>query len=335
MKFSRYLLLVLLAAGCLMPQGCKKQEKDPEYMNGTLSLRVPTFVSPGYSKTFMIDTLMTVSRPDGGTVGYYFYNSDSGIGDTLVTANGEVRKRYYEFTVPEGTLGAITLYLFAFAPSDANYYNTSTAVTCASVLGGLDGNGTITGFDTTTGTLFVDTRDGREYYSVEAGGNTWMQENLAWRGSGSPYLACDAMSDVFGHYYTWDEAKEACPEGWRLPADADWAALLDGAEAGTDIQGLAGKVMGNLYFNDSRLWPYWREVNITNELKLSIMPTGYAVVGEGRRYYSGVSEYAVFWTADESEDEGVIRYIYQDKDIVYRALMPKDEFAATVRCVKE
>ena len=333
MKFSRYLLLILLAA-CLVQQGCKKKEKELEYMDGLLSLRVPPFVEPGYSKTFMIDTLMTVSRPDGGTVGYYFYNQDSGVRDTLVTADGVIREHNYTLTTPMQA-GNVTLWLYAFPTADASYYNTYTSATFVVVKGGLDGSGTITGFDTAAGTKFTDERDGREYYAIEAGGNTWMRENLAWKGAGHPYLDCTAMEDVFGSYYTWGEAKDACPEGWRLPSDADWAALMEGAEAGEDIPGLAGKVMGNFLFNDTKLWPYWREVNITDELKLSVMPTGYAVVGEGKRNFTGLSEYAVFWTADESDDQAVVRYIYQDKDILYRSLMFKEEFAATVRCVKE
>jgi len=335
MKFSRYLVLVLLAAGCLIQQGCKEKQTETTYMDGVLSLQVDPFVSSGYTKTFMIDTLMTVTRPDGGTVGYYFYNQDSGLRDTLVTADGQIRNHYYTFTVPETRIGTVTLWLYAFAPSDANYYNTYTSANLVAVRSGLDGNGTITGFDTTAGSTFTDARDGREYYQIEAGGKTWMRENLAWRGAGSPYIGCESMSDIFGHYYTWGEAMQACPEGWRLPADAEWAALSDGAAPGADIPGLAGKMMANLSFNDSRLWPYWRDVNITDELKLSVMPTGYAVKGEDRYNFTGVSEYAVFWAADESGDQAVIRYIYQDKDILYRGQMLKEEFAASVRCVKE
>ena len=49
----------------------------------------------------MIDTLMTVTRPDGGTVGYYFYNEDTNVRDTLVTADGRIRNHHYTITVPE------------------------------------------------------------------------------------------------------------------------------------------------------------------------------------------------------------------------------------------
>lgn len=334
MKFSRCLLPVLLIAGCLLQGGCKKKDKEVQYMDGLLHLQVPPFVTPGYSKTFMIDTLMTVSRPDGGTVGYFFYDQDRNVRDTLVTADGKFKNHYYTFTTPDEASN-LTLWLYAFAPSDASYYSTYTSATFIVVSGGLDGSGTITGFDTEAGTKFTDARDGREYYAVEAGGLTWMRENLAWKGAGHPYYDCEAMEDVFGRYYTWSEAKDACPEGWRLPADADWTALAPGASPETDITGLAGKVMANLYFNGTKLWPYWREVTITDALHLSVMPTGYAVVGEGKRNFTGVSEYAVFWTADEAGDEAVVRYIYQDKDVVFRARMYKEEFAAPVRCVKE
>lgn len=335
MKFSSYSLLVLLTLFCLVQQGCKKKEKQMEYMDGVLTLELDYFVSPGYTKTFMIDTLMTVSRGDRGTIGYYFYNQDSGIRDTLVTADGKFRDHYYTFTVPESKTGSVTLWLYAFTPSDSPYNNSFTSATAMVVRGGLDGNGSVTGFDTSAGSTFTDERDGREYYQIEAGGNTWMRENLAWRGAGHPYFDAASMSDVFGHYYTWNEAVQACPDGWRLPTEADFAALQDGAVADADIPGLAGKMMGNLFLNGTRMWPYWRDVNVTDALKLSVMPAGYAVVGEGRCNFTGLSQYAVFWTADETGDEAVIRYIYQNKDIVYRALMIKDEFAATVRCVKE
>jgi len=335
MKFSRYLLPVLLAAVCLAQQGCKKQEKQLEYMSGVLRLKGDAFVSPGYTKTFMIDTLMTVTRPDGGTVGYYFYNEDANLRDTLVSADGRILNHHYTLKIPETATGTVTLWLFAYTPEKANYYNSYTSLDFVVVRPGLDGSGSITGFDPAAGSTFEDGRDGREYYQIEAGGNTWMRENLAWKGAGRPYLGLKAMEGVFGRYYTWTEAMQACPEGWRLPTDADFAALQDDAEADADIPGLAGRMMGNLYFNGTRLWPYWREVNITDELQLSVMPTGYAVVGEGRSNFTGVSQYAVFWTADEAEDEAVVRYIYQDKDILYRSTMLKDEFAASVRCVKE
>jgi uncharacterized protein (TIGR02145 family) len=142
------------------------------------------------------------------------------------------------------------------------------------------------------------------------------------------------MTDVFGRYYTWEEAQTACPAGWRLPTDADFTALQANAQASSDIPGLAGKLMGDLYFNGTKMWEYWREVKITDELRFSAMPVGYGT-GTGKSFsFQGEFDYAVFWTSDEEEDLGVCRYIYQNKDIVFRGRMSKTEFVAPVRCVR-
>ena len=29
----------------------------------------------------------------------------------------------------------------------------------------------------------------------------------------------------YGRLYTWEAAKRACPEGWRLPAEVEWQQL--------------------------------------------------------------------------------------------------------------
>ena len=56
MKLYKWLVPAVLIAGCVLP-GCKKEEEASyEYMTGRLSLALPPFVQPGYSKSFMIDT---------------------------------------------------------------------------------------------------------------------------------------------------------------------------------------------------------------------------------------------------------------------------------------
>ena len=83
------------------------------------------------------------------------------------------------------------------------------------------------------------------------------------------------------------------------------------------------------------MWEYWRTVKITDELCFSAIPVGYGT-GAGKSFdFEGDLKYAVFWTADEEEGLGICRYIYQDKDIVYRGRMSKTEFVAPVRCVRK
>ncbi|MBP5626093.1 MAG: hypothetical protein J6W98_04155 [Bacteroidales bacterium] len=336
MKLNRWLIPAALAAVLAMAAGCKKENtEDYKSLSGTISLDMPVFVQTGYTKTFAIDTLMTVTCPENYPVGYYFTDPETGKRDTLVTADGVVRKPAFTLKVKD-SLATRNLTLSAFVKSDAKYSALSGSASYVVVKSGLDGKGSITHFNASSSAgSMKDARDGKEYYYTDVDGLSWLRQNLAWEGAGQAYWNCNVMSDIFGRYYTWEEAQTACPEGWRLPTDAEWTALQAGAEAGKDINGLAGKLMGDLYFNGAKMWEYWREVKITDELHFSALPAGYATVGEGDYHFQAVYSYAAFWTSDEADGRGVCRYISPNKDIVYRGQLSKSGFAASVRCVKE
>ena len=128
MKLYKWLVPAVLIAGCVLP-GCKKDEETSyEYLDGRLSLSMPGYVNPGFTKTFMIDTLMTLSRPDGGAIGYYFTDPDTGVADTLVTADGVIHSHYYTVTVPD-KIKTLTLRLNAFLDEEAEYYSSSASAT--------------------------------------------------------------------------------------------------------------------------------------------------------------------------------------------------------------
>ena len=91
---------------------------------------------------------------------------------------------------------------------------------------------------------WTDSRDNTTYGWIRLGNLDWMTSNLKY---GSPYYEneyggplmdnygnprsvvswyadFDFESDYkkYGNLYTWEEALEVCPEGWRLPTDEDW-----------------------------------------------------------------------------------------------------------------
>lgn len=335
MKLYRWLALAALIAGCVWMTGCKKEEStELDYMTGKLTLSMPEFVNPGYTKTFMIDTLMKVRRPDGGPVGYRILNSETGATDTLVTADGVIKEHYYTLTVSDD-LSTQSLTLTAFVGPDVKYYTSSVSASYTVVNPGFGPDASLTNVDFDEADLFIDDRDLNIYFYAEVQGRDWMLHNLAWDVLGAPYKRCDAMTEVFGNYYTWEEAQVACPDGWRLPTDAEWTELLIGAVPGKDLEGLAGLVMGDVYFNGKKMWEYWRDVTITNLYGLWMIPTGYATIADDEYTFDGLYKYAAFWTADESDGLGICRYIYHDKDVVYRGKMSKTDFAASVRCVRE
>lgn len=88
----------------------------------------------------------------------------------------------------------------------------------------------------------VQDMDGNEYHWVRIGNLDWMTDNLR---CGTPFYE-DAYNDKwgrrslslpnsmetskliydnFGNYYSWQEAMDNAPEGWRLPTDDDWKNL--------------------------------------------------------------------------------------------------------------
>ncbi len=73
---------------------------------------------------------------------------------------------------------------------------------------------------------FKDLRDGHLYNTVEIAGLEWMSENLNYRITGSMcYDDHPFNCRRLGRLYTWWDAKQSCPEGWRLPSDKDWDKL--------------------------------------------------------------------------------------------------------------
>lgn len=90
---------------------------------------------------------------------------------------------------------------------------------------------------------FTDTRDGKEYKTIEIGGETWFAENLDYEINGLEIIsdtdwennnAADGWcrhpdsqeGDKYGILYQYNAAMNACPDGWHVPSEEEWNQLI-------------------------------------------------------------------------------------------------------------
>ena len=177
---------------------------------------------------------------------------------------------------------------------------------------------------------FTDPRDGRSYDVVKIGGLTWFAENLNFVTEGSVCPEGDNRNcDKYGRLYTWDDAHTSCPEGWRLPDSADFAALVEqaggAAQAGEKLKSTSG---------------WFKKGNGSDALGFNAFPAGYrgaVYEGEGGALaggtYDGIGGYAYFWSATVTPDD-LAYYLFLDFSSKATSMnaFPKGDYRS-VRCV--
>lgn len=338
MKIDRFFICLFAAVVALC--SCKKDEEEKTYgyLLGSLKFDkdIPEYVAYGYTQTIKMSGAYhpEVSiRPDGtypDVLGYVVSNPLKTQSDTIKRYEDPVdMKVEYVFKVDVDTLHSYTLTASAYAPE---YYSSSHSCSFTIVKPGYGKGFSITKGFNTDGK--VRTLDGKDYFVTEIDGLEWIRQNYADPEGGHPYKGCEVMTDIFGQYYTWEQAQEACPDGWRLPTNAEYDKLVEKF-------GGVGALMADVYFNGSKpadkMWTYWPSVGTLSDVSgLSIMPTGYAQIADDNVYtFFDLKKRAVLWTSDEEEENGVARYIFEDQNILFKGAFNKTNFAASVRCVSD
>lgn len=165
---------------------------------------------------------------------------------------------------------------------------------------------------------FTDPRDGQAYDVVKIGDRAWFAENLNFATEGSVCPEGDKRNcDIYGRLYTWDDARAACPEGWRLPDSADFAAIIaeagGAAQAGESLKATSG---------------WFKKGNGSDALGFNALPAGY----RGEKY-DGIGGYAYFWSASTTPDD-LVYYLFLDFSSKSASMnaFPKGDFRS-VRCV--
>lgn len=335
------LAVIALAAMVALPS-CKKKDKEEtyKYLSGSMKYDLPVYVQPG--ETYVVRP-SGVTHPEGKNLGYYVYTSWNSKRDTIrYDHSTDTSPISYTLTIPDELGDGYSFVMYAYAE---DYFPSSKTTSLAIVCDDLEK--VFSGLDfSDSDSRVTDPRDGMEYRTVDIDGKEWFRQNLSFDGCGVPFSNCPAMTKVTGKFYTWEEARTACPEGWHLSTGEDWLAvgrLLSGDDGLSEhdmFPGVAGDLMVDAKFFNSRMWEYWpNDVKVTNKLKFNAMSFGYATSSnDGSPKFMDPNEYAVFWTADADEEDGAkawIRYLHYKQADVLSATVDKETFLASVRCVRD
>lgn len=197
----------------------------------------------------------------------------------------------------------------------------------------------------TTGT-WLDERDGEPYGWVRYGGLDWMTENCRYdigdEVNSSIYQDADEYAigslsernlSRFGRLYTLAGAKAACPDGWRVPTDADWQHLEQalGMSAGETA---VDDWRGNIAYSMLSAYDSVSDLN----LLLGGLYSSYWTVGStpGWRF---LGTYGYYWTdtPDEQKDGDYyyVRKFAYNRYAVCRESMEPTSYKMSVRFVRE
>ncbi len=98
---------------------------------------------------------------------------------------------------------------------------------------------------------FVDDSDDRKYGTTKIGSQVWMSENL----KKGPWKTVS---------FSWDEALNACPDGWHLPSRADFEILLAETESTPAASHLRAKNVWTGWTGGDDLYGFSATPNIEN-----------------------------------------------------------------------
>jgi len=322
MKLRNILLLCIVVLGVAAVSCKKDEETESKPSLGGLYFDVIPYLRVGQSVTI---TPTRVTHPDGKGVGYYWL-LDSEARDTVkYESDPDTKDISKTFTFAEEGVHAI--YCAAFADG---YYNTTYSRTVRVVNPSLEGMVKGTGISIEDPS-FVDTRSGaaseNTYYYTHIGSLYWMRNNLAYKDLGVAYENAEVTSYPLGRYYSWTEARTACPAGWRLPTIAEWQSL------GT----VAGDLMADATILGEKFWEFWPQVKITNAISLGVISAGYAMTGGSTNVFKGMGTYATFWASDENPgntEQGQYMYINAEDPAVHYGQADKESVGFSVRCVR-
>lgn len=163
--------------------------------------------------------------------------------------------------------------------------------------------GEVFSFQTLIPEWFIDSRDNQKYLIKKYGNTTWMIQNLNYNCSGSKYFFNDSIKHAqeYGRLYTYNQAIESCPPGWRLPSLNDWNELIKFCGSTNE------KAIEAMVEPGNRLWTETLQYIRNNSSGFTIKPSGALTFGNESESFTEKGYSASFWS--KSNDE-IVTSIY-------------------------
>jgi uncharacterized protein (TIGR02145 family) len=198
--------------------------------------------------------------------------------------------------------------------------------------------------------------DGNVYNTVQIGNQNWMQQNLKvtkyndgseiltgysqqeWSSlfagaysvypEGSSITCGDNCADAYGNLYNWysvEDDRDICPEGWHVPEDEEYTALTDYLGS-SDVAGGKMKETGTAHWNSPN-------TGATNESGFTALPAGYRNNGPNLTYQF-IETVGFYWSAtNNSNDQSwIIELSHDDAKVSRHSAVNSHGFS--IRCLE-
>jgi uncharacterized protein (TIGR02145 family) len=201
--------------------------------------------------------------------------------------------------------------------------------------------------------------EGQTYKTVTIGTQTWMAENLNYKGGNNMYQVGNGMCygdrilsdaevqancDNYGRLYYWVPAldlscessscteqilakhKGICPSGWHIPTQAEWNTLSSYVESDNDCNSCAAKHL--------KAGSGWSSCgNGLDTYGFAAMPGGGGSMGYS---VGSLGYYGYWWSTTEYNDENVyVNFMFYGSEVIHSDNYRKFHERFSVRCVKD
>jgi len=173
-----------------------------------------------------------------------------------------------------------------------------------------------------------------DYGYINIGYQTWMTENLNCYKPGSKCYDDDPDNcDKYGRLYDWATAKQACPDGSRLPSKDDWEELIEFVlyDNDEDYSDKDKYLKAEKYLKvNNKSWGSGKNGNDIYEF--AALPGGWSSYDADKKkfFYNYAGSHGYWWSfTEQNKKEAYNLHIYNGNGIVYN----DKSYLFSVRCL--